>query len=83
MWPGRPLVMNLTVLLSAPVDANRSLPPPQFLSLANAEMRTILARLVYNFDMELVDPNEDWLDQDVFFLWKKPPLNVYLTPAHS
>lgn len=52
-------------------------------SLANAEMRTILARLIYNFDMELVDPNEDWLDQDVFFLWRKPPLNVYLTPVHS
>lgn len=50
-------------------------------SLANAEMRTILARLIYNFDMELVDPKEDWLDQNVFFLWCKTPLNVYLTPV--
>lgn len=44
-------------------------------------MRTILARLVYNFDLELIDKSEDWLDQEVFFLWKKPPLNVYLTPV--
>lgn len=50
-------------------------------SLANAELRTILARLIYNFDLELVDPNKDWLDQKVFFLWRKPPLHVYLTPV--
>jgi cytochrome P450 len=50
-------------------------------SLAYAEMRTILARLLFNFDMELVDPEVDWLDQQVFFLWKKPPLNVNLTPV--
>lgn len=46
-------------------------------------MRTIVARLFYNFDLELVDKNQDWLDQDVFFLWKKPPLNVYLTPVQN
>ncbi|PSR85583.1 cytochrome P450 ClCP1 [Coniella lustricola] len=50
-------------------------------NLAYAEMRTIMARLIYNFDMELVDPTEDWMDQNVFFLWTKPPLNVYLTPV--
>ncbi|KAK7746695.1 hypothetical protein SLS53_001882 [Cytospora paraplurivora] len=50
-------------------------------NLAYAEMRTILARLLFNFDMELADPEQDWLDQKVFFLWTKPPLNVYLTPV--
>lgn len=50
-------------------------------SLANAEMRTVVARLVYNFDMELVDKDKDWLDQKVFFLWHKTALNVYLTPV--
>lgn len=50
-------------------------------SLAYAEMRTIFARLVYNFDMELVDPSSNWMDQPVFFLWTKPPLDVYLTPV--
>lgn len=44
-------------------------------------MRTILARLLFTFDIELVDPDNDWLDQKVFFLWTKPPLNVYLTPV--
>lgn len=50
-------------------------------SLAYAEMRIIMARLIYNFDMELVDPEDNWMDQKVFFLWTKPPLNVYLTPV--
>lgn len=45
-------------------------------------MRTIFARLVYNFDMELVDPTTNWMDeQPVFFLWTKPALQVYLTPV--
>lgn len=42
-------------------------------------MRTILARLLFNFDMELADPEIDWFDQKVFFLWTKLPLNVHLT----
>ncbi|KUI53331.1 Isotrichodermin C-15 hydroxylase [Cytospora mali] len=50
-------------------------------NLAYAEMRTILARLLFNFDLELVDPQQDWMDQNVYFLWSKPPLNVYLTPV--
>lgn len=50
-------------------------------NLANAEMRTIMARLVWNFDMELVNPEDNWLDQKGFFLWTKPPLNVNLTPV--
>lgn len=50
-------------------------------NLANAEMRTIMARLIWNFDMELVDLEDNWMDQKVFFLWTKPPLNVNLTPV--
>lgn len=52
-----------------------------FGSLAYAEVKLILARVLYNFDMELVDPDEDWMDQKAFFIWTKPPLNVYLTPV--
>lgn len=52
-----------------------------FSSLAYAESKLILARILYNFDMELVDPDEDWMDQKAFFIWTKPPLNVYLTPV--
>lgn len=52
-----------------------------FGSLAYAEVKLILARVLYNFDMELVDPDEDWMDQKAFFIWTKPPLNIYLTPV--
>ena len=50
-------------------------------SLAYAEMRLILARILFNFDLELADPNLKWMDQKVFTLWSKPELNVYLTPV--
>lgn len=52
-----------------------------FNSLAYAEVKLILARILYSFDMELVDPAEDWMDQKAFFIWTKPPLNVSLTPV--
>jgi hypothetical protein len=42
--------------------------PMQFLgpkpSLAYVEMRIILARMVFNFDMELDQPEKDWMDQE-------------------
>ena len=41
-------------------------------------MRIILARMIFNFDMELTEPEKDWLDQDSFVLWDKPALNVKL-----
>jgi hypothetical protein len=45
-------------------------------------MRSILARMVYNFDMKLASDSVDWMEgQMVNFLWEKPPLNVYLTPV--
>ncbi|KAJ5160583.1 uncharacterized protein N7482_007587 [Penicillium canariense] len=49
-------------------------------NLAYVEMRIILARMIFNFDMELAEPEKDWLDQDSFFLWDKSALNVKLTP---
>jgi len=50
-------------------------------SLAIAEMRLILAKVLFNFDMKLVNPEENWADQKVYTLWDKRPLNVYLTPV--
>lgn len=32
-------------------------------SLAYAEMRLIPARMIWNFDMELVPESQDWVDQ--------------------
>ena len=52
------------------------------ISLAIAEMRLILARLLYAFDVKLREDCEDWMNGQVSFaLWSKPPLNVYLTPV--
>lgn len=50
-------------------------------SLAYAEMRLILARIIFNFDLKLVNEEEDWMDQCTFILWEKGPLNIYLTPV--
>ena len=50
-------------------------------SLAYAEMRLILARVIYNFDMQLVDEDHDWMDQKVYILWIKHKLEVFLTPV--
>lgn len=50
-------------------------------SLAYAEMRLILARILFNFDLKLVNEEEDWMDQCTFILWEKGPLNIYLTPV--
>ncbi|KAG8158063.1 hypothetical protein KVR01_011824 [Diaporthe batatas] len=49
-------------------------------NLAYAEMRTIMARLIFNFDLKLAPESRGWLDQKVFNLWQKPPLMVHLTP---
>ncbi|KAJ5124310.1 Cytochrome P450 [Penicillium bovifimosum] len=50
-------------------------------NLAYAEMRLILARMVWNFDMELSDDSKEWRKQPSFVVWDKGSLNVTLTPA--
>lgn len=46
------------------------------------EMRLIMARVLYNFDLALAEPKEsDWLNQKVFLVWEKPSLRVYATPV--
>lgn len=49
-------------------------------SLAYAEMRLILARLFFAFDIELADATDiwDWGSQRTFIFWEKKPLNVRL-----
>lgn len=50
-------------------------------SLAMAELKLILARMVWNFDMELVPASRGWLDrQKAFTAWKKEELMVSLSP---
>jgi hypothetical protein len=54
---------------------------PSF-SLAHAEMRLILARVLFNFDLEWDDKSKNWAnDLKAFSLWQKTPLLVNLKPV--
>ncbi|KAF2817316.1 benzoate 4-monooxygenase cytochrome P450 [Mytilinidion resinicola] len=48
-------------------------------NLAYAEIRLILCKVLFNFDIALCPESEHWKDQEVYFLWDKPPLVVSLT----
>lgn len=49
--------------------------------LAYAEMRTILAKLLWNFDLNLADGSGDWMAKlKVYGAWEKLPLMVHLNP---
>ena len=47
--------------------------------LAMAEMRAILARVLWHFDFELCKGSENWDQQKVYFLWEKGDLWVKIT----
>lgn len=44
-------------------------------NLAFSEMRQILARVLWRFDLELVDPGLQWEKQKSYTLWAKGPLD--------
>ena len=46
-----------------------------------AEMRTILAKIVWSFDVRLCAESADWADQRLYVNWDKPPLMVKLSVA--
>lgn len=49
--------------------------------MAYAEIRLTLAKLLWNFDFELVDDDDRWLtEQKVYLIWEKPPLMVKFRP---
>ncbi|KAF1985411.1 cytochrome P450 monooxygenase-like protein [Aulographum hederae CBS 113979] len=49
-------------------------------NLAYSEMRSILARLVWHFEIELCAESADWMArQNVFILWEKPALMLKLS----
>ncbi|KAI1317563.1 putative cytochrome P450 monooxygenase [Xylariaceae sp. FL0255] len=51
-------------------------------NLAYSEMRLILAKIIFNFDMRLDDGAREWLStQKAYVIWDKPPLPVYLKPV--
>ncbi|EMD59105.1 hypothetical protein COCSADRAFT_176329 [Bipolaris sorokiniana ND90Pr] len=48
-------------------------------SLGWMELQTIMAKIIYRYDMELVDDTVDWhRDSRMHTLWEKPPLMVRL-----
>ncbi|CAI7589384.1 unnamed protein product [Penicillium glandicola] len=46
--------------------------------LANCEVRLILCKLLYHFDIALCPESTNWADQKAYFLWDKPALMVNL-----
>ncbi|TVY90945.1 Averantin hydroxylase [Lachnellula willkommii] len=51
-------------------------------NLAYAEMRLILARLVWNFDMETAGESRGWMENlRIFLVYEKRPLMVHLKPV--
>ncbi|KAF3760190.1 cytochrome P450 [Cryphonectria parasitica EP155] len=50
-------------------------------NLAYVEMRVILARTLWNFDLKLAEDSQNWIrEQKIYLLWEKQALNVYLVP---
>lgn len=43
-------------------------------NLAYNEMRVILARVLWNFDLELCDESLRWNEHKSYTLWEKPPM---------
>lgn len=49
-------------------------------NLARAEMRMILTRLLWRFDLELMPESKNWIEgQRIFGFWEKPPLMCTLS----
>lgn len=48
--------------------------------MAYHEMRLILTKLLYNFDIELCEESKMWIDQKIFIMWDKSPLMCNIRP---
>jgi cytochrome P450 len=48
--------------------------------MAYVEMRMIMVKVLWHFDLTLCDEDEGWLDQPVFLVFKKRPLMVRVRP---
>jgi hypothetical protein len=50
--------------------------------LAAAEMRLVMAKMIWNFDFELhPDTKDNWPNQRVFTVWERPDLFIQLKPV--
>ena len=78
---GRSMSHTEILIVSVSIEGTTCLRTPGC-SLAAAEIRLVLAKMLWNFDMSL-HPNtkKDWFNQKVFTLWEKPPLHIELKPV--
>jgi cytochrome P450 len=44
--------------------------------MAYHEMRLLMSKVLYNFDLELCPESDNWMDQRAFILWQKTPLMI-------
>lgn len=51
--------------------------------MAYHEMRLILTKLLFNFDIELCEESQKWIDQKIFILWDKTPLYCQLKAVRA
>ncbi|KAL1620285.1 hypothetical protein SLS56_009719 [Neofusicoccum ribis] len=51
-------------------------------NLAYHEMRIIMAKVLWHFDLELCPQSDNWADQKTYSLWEKPGLWVKAKPVH-
>ncbi|CAN9171229.1 unnamed protein product [Alternaria alternata] len=52
-------------------------------NLAHYELRLALSHLLWDFDFELDEKCDDWLTQETYSFWLKPPLMVRARAAHQ
>ncbi|OCK74119.1 cytochrome P450 [Lepidopterella palustris CBS 459.81] len=50
-------------------------------SLAYAEMRLVLGKLLWNFDIQLQPESENWFPHEMVIVWNSPALHVKLYPV--
>ncbi|MCJ1270923.1 hypothetical protein MMC22_010820 [Lobaria immixta] len=50
---------------------------------AYTEMRLIITRLLWNFDIALCDESKEWTDQDVYLMWHRPALMMQLSESQK
>jgi len=43
-----------------------------------AQARVFLAKVVWNFDLDMLENQEDWLDQEAYLVFEPKPLLVKL-----
>ena len=51
--------------------------------LAYQEIRLALAKMAWNFNLELCPESKNWADQKSFTFWAKPPLWVRMIPVQK